>query len=304
MGTTGLHHSYTHIGRVFLINPEELAAVGYKDSSTYRPSVTPTGGKETMSALRMIPEPESIELQRIVTRMLMHLNFSLGESATVVASVFNERRTYPPITYPNQDYSLTRVIVRYEQGRPLAKLTIKRSIRLTLLNKKLRRLETLESCCWFAEGELPKGIFNERGNTGFYCTDIQDEYIIARHQGFLRKKHPMSTEDLVDKEPEMNREIIVKAHIPANDKWNKMKAAWEACLVAGVPVPSAITDFFGSNAPARSDVKEASVDLTNRLLVEREEQEPSDAPVTFRLSVHDIPKGAGLITISLPAEKP
>lgn len=34
-----------------------------------------------------------------------------------------------------------------------------------------------------------------------------------------------------------------------DEKWHQMKAAWDACKAAGVPVPVEVDDFFGGAAP-------------------------------------------------------
>lgn len=36
---------------------------------------------------------------------------------------------------------------------------------------------------------------------------------------------------------------------PADEQWNKMKAAWEACVAAGVDVPVALYRFFNEEPP-------------------------------------------------------
>lgn len=35
----------------------------------------------------------------------------------------------------------------------------------------------------------------------------------------------------------------------ADEKWQKMKAVWEACYNACVPIPKAVDEFFGGNKP-------------------------------------------------------
>jgi hypothetical protein len=36
---------------------------------------------------------------------------------------------------------------------------------------------------------------------------------------------------------------------PADDKFQKMKAIYDACEAAGIPVPNEVNDFFGDNMP-------------------------------------------------------
>ena len=36
---------------------------------------------------------------------------------------------------------------------------------------------------------------------------------------------------------------------PPNEKWQKMKDAYDACMAAGVPVPNNVMDFFDHEPP-------------------------------------------------------
>jgi hypothetical protein len=36
---------------------------------------------------------------------------------------------------------------------------------------------------------------------------------------------------------------------PADEKWKKMKAVWDACEMADTEVPQAVEQFFGGEAP-------------------------------------------------------
>ena len=36
---------------------------------------------------------------------------------------------------------------------------------------------------------------------------------------------------------------------PLNERWNQMKAIWDACTTARVPFPKEVTDFFGDTVP-------------------------------------------------------
>lgn len=37
---------------------------------------------------------------------------------------------------------------------------------------------------------------------------------------------------------------------PPDERWNKMKAIWESCEAAGVPVPGDVSEFFEQEDPA------------------------------------------------------
>ncbi len=41
---------------------------------------------------------------------------------------------------------------------------------------------------------------------------------------------------------------------PPDAKWSQMKAAYDACIAAGVPVPKVVDDFFGGERPDPSGV--------------------------------------------------
>ncbi len=36
---------------------------------------------------------------------------------------------------------------------------------------------------------------------------------------------------------------------PPDEQWSKMKAAWESCEAAGIPVPSEVEEFFAFDPP-------------------------------------------------------
>lgn len=45
---------------------------------------------------------------------------------------------------------------------------------------------------------------------------------------------------------------------PPDSKWKRMKAVWDACDQAGVPVPDEVTQFFNGEPP---DINGIEVDL-------------------------------------------
>ena len=53
----------------------------------------------------------------------------------------------------------------------------------------------------------------------------------------------------------MGMSTHVVGFVPPDDKWKKMKNAWDACLVAGVPPPSELNEFFGDEDPDDSGVE-------------------------------------------------
>jgi hypothetical protein len=42
---------------------------------------------------------------------------------------------------------------------------------------------------------------------------------------------------------------------PPDEQWAKMKAIWDACRAAGVPVPEEVEDFFGDGEPDPAGVE-------------------------------------------------
>ena len=59
----------------------------------------------------------------------------------------------------------------------------------------------------------------------------------------------------------MGMSMFVTGFWPPDEKWQQMKAAWDACAAAGVPVPEEVEDFFGGEAPDPAGVE---VDLPVR----------------------------------------
>lgn len=47
---------------------------------------------------------------------------------------------------------------------------------------------------------------------------------------------------------------------PADDRWKKMKAAYEACETAGIPIPKDVDDFFGGDAPGDKPGMEVAIE--------------------------------------------
>lgn len=47
----------------------------------------------------------------------------------------------------------------------------------------------------------------------------------------------------------------VTGFAPADEQWAKMKAAWDACIAADVPVPDEVVDFFGDEEPDPAGVE-------------------------------------------------
>ena len=53
----------------------------------------------------------------------------------------------------------------------------------------------------------------------------------------------------------MGMSTHVTGYAPPDETWQKMKAAWDACQAAGVPVPAEVEGFFGGEAPDPAGVE-------------------------------------------------
>jgi len=47
----------------------------------------------------------------------------------------------------------------------------------------------------------------------------------------------------------MGMSTYVIGFVPPDERWHQMKAAWDACMVAGVPIPNDVRAFFGGEEP-------------------------------------------------------
>jgi len=50
---------------------------------------------------------------------------------------------------------------------------------------------------------------------------------------------------------------------PADEKWQKMKAAWDACVAGDIDIPNDVLEFFGHEEPDPAGVKVALVGYAN-----------------------------------------
>lgn len=52
----------------------------------------------------------------------------------------------------------------------------------------------------------------------------------------------------------MSMSTSIVAFRPADDEWQRMKAVWDACQNAGIPMPEKIKEFFGHEEPNEEGV--------------------------------------------------
>lgn len=53
----------------------------------------------------------------------------------------------------------------------------------------------------------------------------------------------------------MGMSTFVSAFIPPDEKWRQMKAVWDACTRAAVPVPRDVRSFFNEEEPDERGVR-------------------------------------------------
>jgi hypothetical protein len=53
----------------------------------------------------------------------------------------------------------------------------------------------------------------------------------------------------------MSMSTHVTGFAPPDETWQKMKAVWDSCLTARIPVPDPVLEFFGGEQPDPSGVK-------------------------------------------------
>jgi hypothetical protein len=86
----------------------------------------------------------------------------------------------------------------------------------------------------------------------------------------------------------MSESTHVVGFRPADEKWNKMKAVWNACESAGVEIPKEAMDFFDSVAPG--DRPGAEVELGEAL-----QEWEDDSRQGYELDVTKLPPDVKVI---------
>jgi hypothetical protein len=77
---------------------------------------------------------------------------------------------------------------------------------------------------------------------------------------------------------------------PPDQKWMKMKAAWDACVDAGIPIPKDIDTFFGYEEPDKEGVR---VDLGDAL-----KEWSQDSTMYRDVDISKLPKDVTIIRFS------
>lgn len=76
---------------------------------------------------------------------------------------------------------------------------------------------------------------------------------------------------------------------PPDEKWQQMKAVWDACEKAGIDPPDEVDDFFDGEAPNDAGVK---VDAEEDEAVEELEE---DGTSGFKVDITKLPKDVRFI---------
>jgi hypothetical protein len=53
----------------------------------------------------------------------------------------------------------------------------------------------------------------------------------------------------------MSMSTHVTGYAPPDERWQQMKAIWDTCKVAGIPVPAEVEEFFGGEEPDPAGVE-------------------------------------------------
>lgn len=89
----------------------------------------------------------------------------------------------------------------------------------------------------------------------------------------------------------MGRSLIVKGIVPADVKFKKMLAVWEACENAGVIIPDKVHEFFNNDEP---DTKGVIIDLYENECVSEYKEEMSDG---YEIDLSKLPSNIKTIRV-------
>lgn len=93
----------------------------------------------------------------------------------------------------------------------------------------------------------------------------------------------------------MGISLFVTAFKPADEKWFRMKAVWDACGAALVPIPKDVSDYFNGEAPDDSGVEVELVYGRSEALVEYSD----DYRGGYEIALDKLPKDVKTIRVYL-----
>lgn len=78
---------------------------------------------------------------------------------------------------------------------------------------------------------------------------------------------------------------------PPDDKWKKMKAAWDACEEAEIEVPEEVEEFFGGEPPDEAGV---TVEIDGHECCKEYSEEGSSG---YEIDISKLPKDVRIIRV-------
>jgi hypothetical protein len=83
----------------------------------------------------------------------------------------------------------------------------------------------------------------------------------------------------------------VLGFIPSDEEWQQKKAAWEACVEAGIQIPDELYDFFGEGGDGPDDAGKV-VALPDGVVTEWSDGDMSSG---FEVDVKKLPKNVTVV---------
>lgn len=89
----------------------------------------------------------------------------------------------------------------------------------------------------------------------------------------------------------------VEAFKPPDGKWSRMKAVWDACQEADVPVPSDVEQYFNDADPDPAGVQVSQTELLDAGVVTDWKSDPSHGSEGVEIHVDKIPTDVKIIRV-------
>lgn len=90
----------------------------------------------------------------------------------------------------------------------------------------------------------------------------------------------------------MGMSTSVVGYRPAEEKFKKMKAAWDACEAAGIDVPKEVREYFGDEDPR--DAPGQVIDIT---AAKRDWSDPDACAQGYEIDITKLPEGVRYIRV-------
>jgi hypothetical protein len=92
----------------------------------------------------------------------------------------------------------------------------------------------------------------------------------------------------------MSMSTWVIAFVPADQKWHNMKKVWDACKAAGIAIPVAVTNYFGSEEP---DTNGVEVDEDRLIELGAATEFNDDMQDGFDIHIDKLPKDVKVVRV-------